>query len=244
MTTPRPVALVTGGGSGIGAACCRGLSRAGYLVVVTDVAETAAKTVAAEVDGIAAVTDCTDPDAVDELVGTVVLAEGRLAAAVNSAGVAGPPEPVADYSTEDWRRVLSVNLDGVFYCLRAEARAMRESGGGSIVNIASVFASVGAPLAPAYTAAKHGVAGLTRSAALAHAADGIRVNAVGPGFVRTPMLERRHDDAGLDQLAALHPLGRLGAPDDVASLAVWLCGPDAGFVTGSFFPVDGGYLGR
>lgn len=244
MSTPRPVALVTGGGSGIGAACCRGLARAGYLVVVADVAETAAKSIAAEVDGIAAVTDCADPDAVDDLVGTVVLAEGRLAAAVNSAGIAGPPKPVADYSIEDWRRVLSVNLDGLFYCLRAEARAMRESGGGSVVNVASVFATVGAPLAPAYTAAKHGVVGLTRSAALAHATDGIRVNAIGPGFVRTPMLERRNDEAGLEQLAALHPLGRLGTPDDVAGLAVWLCGTEAGFLTGGFFPIDGGYLSQ
>jgi 2-dehydro-3-deoxy-L-rhamnonate dehydrogenase (NAD+) len=243
MSVPLPAALVTGGGSGIGAACCRRLSRAGYRVIVADIDEAAAKTVAADIGGVAAVVDCCDPDAVNDLVGTVVRAEGRLAAAVNSAGIAGPPQPIAEYSTQDWRRVLSVNLDGVFHCVRAEVRAMRESGG-SIVNIASVFAAVGAPLAPAYTAAKHGVAGLTRSAALAHAEDGIRVNAVGPGFVRTPLLEDRNDDEGLAQLAGLHPMGRLGTPDDIAALAVWLCGPEAGFVTGAFFPIDGGYLSR
>ena len=243
MTDPPAVALVTGGGSGIGAACVRALAAIGHHVVVADLDETSAKAVAGEVDGVVAATNCADPDSVDEAVRRAV-AHGRLVAAVNSAGVSGPASPLGDYSNEDWRRVLAVNLDGVFFSTRAQVRAMRDTGGGSIVNIASVFGAVGAPLAPAYTAAKHGVVGLTRSAALAHAADGIRVNAIGPGFVRTPMLEQRADAGRLEQLTALHPLGRLGTPDDVASLAVWLCGAGSQFVTGGFFPVDGGYLSQ
>jgi NAD(P)-dependent dehydrogenase (short-subunit alcohol dehydrogenase family) len=139
---------------------------------------------------------------------------------------------------------MSVNLDGVFYCTREEIRAMRERGGGSIVNMASILGSVGFANSVAYVSAKHGVLGLTKNAALEHASDGIRVNAVGPGFIRTPLVESSLDDQALAFLEGLHAVGRLGTSEEVAELVAWLVSDAASFVTGSYHPVDGGYLAR
>jgi NAD(P)-dependent dehydrogenase (short-subunit alcohol dehydrogenase family) len=171
--------------------------------------------------------------------------------ACNNAGISGPNLPTADYPIEEWARVIRVNLSGVFYGMKYQIEAMlrnspRPSGArGSIVNVASILGAVGFATAPAYAAAKHGVVGLTHSAALEYSAQGVRVNAVGPGFIRTPMIESLEGDAAtLAMLVAAHPIGRLGEAEEVAELVAWLASDRASFVTGSYHPVDGGYLAR
>jgi NAD(P)-dependent dehydrogenase (short-subunit alcohol dehydrogenase family) len=208
-------------------------------------AESVAKAITAEGGvALAASVDVTDPAAVEAMVATAVDELGGLDVAVNNAGIGGPSAPTGDYPVDGWRTVISVNLDGVFYCTREEIRAMRERGGGSIVNMASILGSVGFANSAAYVSAKHGVVGLTKNAALEHAADGIRVNAVGPGFIRTPLVEASMDAEALAFLEGLHALGRLGTSEEVAELVAWLASDAASFVSGSYYPVDGGYLAR
>ncbi|MCW2583832.1 MAG: NAD(P)-dependent dehydrogenase, short-chain alcohol dehydrogenase family [Klenkia sp.] len=236
------VALVTGGGSGIGAACARQLAAAGAQVVVADLRREAAEETAAAVGGTALRVDVSDPGSVGAMVEEVRSRFGRLDVAINNAGVGVPAKKlVADMSDDDWRRVTSVNLDGVFHCLRAEVPLMLDSPrGASIVNVASVMGTVAAVGAAAYVASKHAVVGLTKSAALDYASAGIRVNAVGPGFVDTPLLDHQ-DVAQRDRTAAAHPVGRLGTADEVASVISFLASPAAAFITGAFHLVDGGY---
>jgi NAD(P)-dependent dehydrogenase (short-subunit alcohol dehydrogenase family) len=173
---------------------------------------------------------------------------GPLRAAVNCAAIPDNGGAIADCSFADWRRVLSVNLDGVFLCLRAELRAMLatgkrdgEAGGGSIISIGSVLALRGHPTAPAYSTAKHALVGLHRSAARAYSANGIRTNLICPGYIRTPLLDSRLDPGRLAGLTAQHPIGRLGTAEEVAALASWLAGPESRFVTGAVYTVDGGF---
>ena len=148
---------------------------------------------------------------------------------------------MGDHDPDSWRRTLAVNLDGVFYCTRAQIRAMRRTGGGAIVAVSSVLGLRGHPSVPAYVTAKHGLIGLYRSAAIAYAAEGVRLNVVCPGYVHTPLLDANLDERRAAQLIAQHPMGRLGAPEEIAASVAWLVGPEASFVTGSVYTVDGGF---
>jgi len=243
------VALVTGGGSGIGEACVAALARSGAVVAVLDRDGDQAERVAAAATGsggaaFALALDVQDEDAVDEAVAEVVRRAGGLHIAVNNAGVSAPAGPLADCSTETWRRVHAVNLEGLFFCLRAELRVMRAGGGGSIVNLASILAQVARPRSGPYVSSKHAVLGLTRAAALDHAADGIRVNAVGPGHTRTPLFETIIDAPVRTALEGSYPGGRLALPPEIAELIVWLASDASSFANGGFYPVDGAYLAQ
>ncbi len=169
---------------------------------------------------------------------------GALHIAVNNAGIAGPLKPIGEYPIDGWDKVIAINLSGVFYGMRYQIPAMLASGGGSIVNIASILGKVATKNAGAYVAAKHGVVGLTETAALDYAEQKIRVNAVGPGYIVTPMLTKNLDEATLKAIAGLHPMGRLGVSEEVAELCLWLNSDKASFVTGAYYNVDGGYLAQ
>lgn len=238
------VALVTGGGAGIGAACARRLARDGITVAVADINPEAAHAVADEIGGLAIAADVSSSAAVNAMVEAVMSAHGRLDIAVNNAGIGGAQLGVADLTDEQWAETRGVNLDGVFYCMRAELAVMRAQHSGVIVNMASILSVVGWPNAAPYTAAKHGVLGLTRSAAIDYAAEGIRVNAVGPGFISTELVLGGLPADVLAQLASLHPIGRMGRPEEVADLVAFLASDAATNITGSYFPIDGGYTTR
>ena len=242
------VAIVTGAGSGIGEACSRMLAARGARVVVNDVNAEAAERVVAAIGeeggtAMAVLADVADPAGCESLVEQAVGAYGGLHIAVNNAGIGGPPAPTGEYPLDGWRSVMNVNLDGVFYCMRYEIPAMLSSGGGSIVNMSSILGSVAFATAPAYVAAKHGVVGLSRTAAVEYATAGIRVNAVGPGFIDTPLLRAAGDEI-LATIAMAHPNQRLGTASEVAELVCFLASDAASLVTGSYYTIDGGYTAR
>jgi NAD(P)-dependent dehydrogenase (short-subunit alcohol dehydrogenase family) len=248
MELKDKVAIVTGAGSGIGREVALVFARAGASVVVSDLVEAGAQDTVKQItsNGGSAhfvKADTSKPGDNEALVGAAVKKFGALHIAVNNAGVSGPGALTGDYPIEGWDKVIAVNLSGVFYGMRYQIPAMKAAGGGSIVNVSSILGQVAFRGSPAYVAAKHGVLGLTKTAAVEYAQQNIRVNSVGPGFIRTPLLESMNEDT-LKAIAGMHPMNRLGTVAEVASMVLWLASDQASFVTGAYFAVDGGYLAQ
>jgi NAD(P)-dependent dehydrogenase (short-subunit alcohol dehydrogenase family) len=240
--------IITGAASGIGKATAELFARLGSNVVLSDIDVTAGKSttesiVAAGGKAVFFKTDVSKPEEMEALVAFSVKTHGNLDVAVNNAGIGGELNPVADMSIEGWQKVIGINLNSLFYGMKYQIQAMLKNGSGSIVNISSILGSVGFAGSAGYSAAKHGIIGLTQTAALEYSAQGVRVNAVGPGFIETPLLNAL-DAEMKKQLVALHPIGRLGKSEEVAELIYWLSSDKSSFVTGSYYPVDGGYLAR
>ncbi len=249
------IALVTGAGAGIGRATAMKFAQEGAKVVVSDIdpvggQETVdlVRTGGGEASFVRA--DVSSPADVATMVQHAISTYGRLDCACNNAGIEGKIAPLADQAEASFDRVLSVNLRGVFLCLRAEITEMLKTGGGAIVNLSSVAGLIGFPGLSPYVASKHGVNGLTKNAALEYAKQGIRVNSICPGGIDTRMLDSLAEQSTggsmdtSEMMAPLHPMGRIGTPDEVANLMAWLCSDRASFVTGAHAPIDGGYVAQ
>ncbi|OUO99049.1 SDR family oxidoreductase [Barnesiella sp. An22] len=245
-TMQGKVALVTGAATGIGLACAEAFARAGATVVMADINEPTDQAARLVQAGYAAVPyrcDVSDTKAVEEMIGWIVATYGRLDAAHNNAGIQTPQRPMAEITDEEFDRTVAVDLKGVWNCMRYEIRQMLRQGGGAIVNTSSQGGVTGFPGQAAYIACKHAVIGLTRTAAIDYAAQGIRINAVCPGVIRTPMAEellRRNPDLEQELVRDI-PAGRMGRPDEIAHAVLWLCSDDASFVDGHALLVDGAF---
>lgn len=239
------VAIVTGGGSGIGRTVALFYANEGAKVVVSDIDVKGGEATVALIrtnsgEAVFVKADTSSPADNESLVKSAVDKYGALHIACNNAGIAGASAPVGDYTIEGWDKVISINLSGVFYGMHFQIPEMIKAGGGVIINMASILGQVGFRNAPAYVAAKHGVVGLTKNAALEYSAQNIRVIAVGPAFIKTPLIK----DIDENLLIPLHPIGRLGLAEEVAELVLFLSSDKASFITGAYYPVDGGYLAQ
>lgn len=250
VNAQEKVAIVTGAASGIGKSVAQLYAQNGAAVVLSDINVDLGERTTQEIresGGQATFVraDVSQPDDCRAVVDTALSEYGRLDYACNNAGVGGEQNLTADYSIEGWNNIISINLSSVFYCMKYQIPAMLNNGGGAIVNMASILGQVGFAGASGYVAAKHGVLGLTRTAALEYATTGVRINVVGPAFISTPLIQSLEEDTeAKNMLVSLHPIGRLGTPEEVAELVVWLSSEKASFVTGAYYPVDGGYLAR
>ena len=241
-------AIVTGAGSGIGRAIALELAANGASVIVADLADAPVTAVLDEIRAAGGTAEKIVGDVSDPAFAIACVADANALAplriAVNNAGIGGEQNLIGDYSLESWRQVIEVNLNAVFYGLKEQLPSMAENGGGSIINMASILGSVGFPTSSAYVAAKHGLVGLTKNAALEYGAKKVRTNAVGPGFIHTPLVDKSMDAETLDILAAKHALGRLGSPEEVSALVCFLASDAASFISGSYHLVDGGYVAQ
>jgi NAD(P)-dependent dehydrogenase (short-subunit alcohol dehydrogenase family) len=240
------VAVVSGAGSGIGRAIAIAYANEGAKVAVADINEENAKETVEMIqnqggEAFAIKADSSKASDNKMLVEEIVARYGRLDVACNNAGMGGPAKPTGEYEPEEWDRVIALNLNGVFYACKYELEQMEKNGGGSIVNIASIHGQVAAPNSPAYTASKHAVVGLSKNIAVEYAQKGIRCNAVGPGYIETPLLSANMDEAALKAIAGKSPINRLGTAQEVADLVVFLSSDKSSFTTGSYIISDGGY---
>ncbi len=243
--------IITGGASGIGEATAFLFAENGCHIVVSDVDEKKGNVVVEKIKhaGAKAIfvkADVSKPEDCENLINKTFKTFGSVDIAFNNAGIGGESNAVADMSVEGWNRVINVNLNSVFYCMKFELMQMQKQGSGAIVNNSSILGQVGFANAAAYVASKHGVVGLTQNAALEYSAKNIRINAIGPGFINTPLLTEAGMDDSIKQsvLVPMHPIGRLGEAREVAELVLWLSSDKASFVTGSYYAIDGGYLAK
>jgi NAD(P)-dependent dehydrogenase (short-subunit alcohol dehydrogenase family) len=250
MLLKGKTAIITGAASGIGKATAELYSREGANVVVSDINEEKGKATVDSINknggkAIFVRADVSLAEDCKSLVDKTIKQFGGLDCACNNAGIGGEQSLVTDYSIDNWNKVIAVNLSSVFYCMKYQIKAMLDGGGGAIVNMASILGNAAFENSAAYVAAKHGVVGLTKNAAIEYAQKNIRVNSIGPAFIHTPLIEALENDKGTyNYLVSLHPIGRLGKPEEVAELVIWLSSDKASFVTGSYYPVDGGYLAK
>jgi NAD(P)-dependent dehydrogenase (short-subunit alcohol dehydrogenase family) len=242
------VAIITGAGSGIGKATALLFAKEGAKVVVSDIAEANGASAVGEIkkqggEAFFVKADTSKPADNENLVKQTISKYGSLDIAVNNAGIGGALGLTGEYPIDGWQKVIDINLSGVFYGLRYQIPALLEKGG-AIVNVASILGQAGTKFSPAYVAAKHGVVGLTKAAALEYADKNIRINSVGPGYIKTPLVTNSLDEATLKGLVSLHPIGRLGESEEIAELILWLASPKSSFVTGTYYAADGGYLAQ